>query len=138
MPAYLDRKEIVRSSASYKLGVSGNNWWAESLSTMLSRTIVLGLAQRLPGSNVYAEGGAVQVDANAVVGLNILRLDADAAGTVELLAQAGAEFSRPRRQIARSFTISKAAPSANVDGQVAAIADAVAELTDGLTQMLVA
>ncbi|MBV8393292.1 MAG: membrane integrity-associated transporter subunit PqiC [Alphaproteobacteria bacterium] len=137
IPAYLDRREIVRSSASYKLGVSSNNWWAEPLAGLLSRTIVVGLAQRLPGSNVYAEGGSVSVDANAILGVNVQRLDADAAGTVELMAQAGVEFYRPRRQTARTFTIAKTPSSANVEGQVAAIADAVAELTDGLAQMLV-
>jgi uncharacterized protein len=138
IPAYLDRKGIVRSSADYKVGVSDNNWWAEPLTTMLSRTIAIGLAQRLPASNVYAEGGAVSVDAEALVGVNILRLEADTAGRVDLMAQVGIQFYRPRRQAARSFTFSKAASSPKVDGQVAAITEAVAELTDGIAQMLVA
>lgn len=137
LPAYLDRREIVSTSSNYKLGVRSNDWWAEPLAGLLSRTIVVGLAQRLPGSNVYAEGGAVPADADAVVGVNIQRLDANAAGTVELMAQAGVELYRPRRQNTRTFTITKAAPAANVEGQVAAITDVVAELTDGLAQMLV-
>lgn len=136
LAAYLDRKEIVRSSEQYKLGVRSNDWWGESLGTMIGRVIVVGLAQRLPGSNVYAEGGAIAADAVAVVAVNIQRLDANADGTVELLAQAAVEFERPRRQVTRTFRISKPAPAPTAEGQVAATADAVAELTDGLAQML--
>src|SRR4051812_19519527 len=64
---YLDRREIVRSSADYKLGVMANDWWGEPLGSMLSRVIVLGLSQRLPSSSIYAEGGAISGDANAVL-----------------------------------------------------------------------
>jgi len=137
LAAYLDRKEIVRSSEAYKLGVMANDWWGESLSSMLSRVIVLGLNQRLPGTNVYAEGGAISADANAVLGVNIQRLDTDAAGTLKLLAQAAVEFERPRRPtVTRAFSIEKSPPSPKVEGQVAATADAVGELTDSLAQML--
>ncbi len=137
LAAYLDRKEIVRSSEGYKLGVTSNDWWGEGLNTMLSRVIVVGLSQRLPSSNIYAEGGAISPDANAVLGVNIQRLDLDAQGTLQLLAQAAVEFEHPRRpKVARTFHISKTPPSAKVEGQVAAITDAVAELTDGMAQML--
>jgi hypothetical protein len=133
---YLDRKEIVRSSEDYKLGVASNNWWGESLSSMLSRVIVVGLSQRLPGSNIYAEGGAISADPNAVLAINIQRLDPDKGGTLQLLAQASIEFNRPKRSAAKTFQISKAAPSTDVADQVAAISDAMAELTDGLAAML--
>jgi uncharacterized protein len=137
LAAYLDRKEIVRSSEGYKLGVTSNDWWAEGLATMLSRVITVGLGQRLPGSNVYAERGAISPDANAVLGVNIQRLDLNASGQLELLAQAAVEFERPRRPaVARTFHIARTPTSDKVEGQVAAIADAVAELTDGLAQML--
>jgi uncharacterized lipoprotein YmbA len=137
LASYLDRKEIVRSSESFKLGVAGNDWWGEGPATMLSRVIVMGLNQRLSGSNVYAEGGAISPDANAVLGVNIQRLDLNASGQLELLAQAAVEFERPRRpSVARAFHITKTPPSDKVEGEVAAIADAVAELTDGLAQLL--
>jgi uncharacterized protein len=134
--SYLDRKEIVRSSDDYKLGVASNNWWGESLSTMLSRVLVVGLSQRLPDSNIYAEGGAISADPNAVVAINIQRLDLDKGGVLQLLAQAAVEFNRPKRSAAKTFQISKAAPATDVAGQVAAISDAIAELTDGLAAML--
>jgi hypothetical protein len=98
--------------------------------------IVVGLSQRLPSSNIYAEGGAISADPNAVLAVNIQRLDLEQSGTLQLLAQAAVEFNRPKRSAARTFTISKAAPSADTAGQVAAITDAVAELTDGLATLL--
>jgi len=134
---YLDRREIVRSSADYKLGVSNNDWWGEQLAGMLSRVIVLGLSQRLPSSSVYAEGGAISADPNAVLAVNIQRLEPDASGTgVELLAQAAVEFNRPRRTVNRSFRIVKPMSAPTVGPQVAATSDAVGELTDGLAALL--
>ncbi len=136
LASYLDRREIVRSSEGYKLGLARNDWWGEQLHSLLSRVIVVGLSQRLPGSNVYAEGGAISSDPNAVLSVNIQRFDLDQSGVVQLLAQAAVEFNRPKRSAARTFTISKAAPSADTAGQVAAMTDAVAELTDGLATLL--
>lgn len=133
---YLDRREIVRSTDGYRLDVTVNEWWGEPLGTMLTRVLVVGLSQRLPGSNIYGEGGAISVDPNAVLAINIQRLDLDQNGTIELLAQAAVEFNRPRRTAARTFRITRPAPTANVAGQVVAISDAVAELNDGLAVLL--
>ena len=72
LASYLDRREIVRSSADYRLGVMANDWWGEPLAAMA----------------------------------------------------------------AQSFRILKAPPTPNVAGQVAATSDAVAELTDGLANLL--
>jgi uncharacterized lipoprotein YmbA len=136
LPRYLDRREIVRSSADYRLGVAANDWWGEPLGAMLSRVLVLGLSQRLPSSSVYAEGGAISADPNAVLAVNLQRLEPDQAGNVELLAQAAVEFNRPRRAASRSFRILKPIAAPGVAGQVAATSDAVGELTDGLAALL--
>ena len=98
LASYLDRREIVRSSADYKLGVMANDWWGESLGSLLSRTIVLGLSQRLPNSSIYPEGGAITGDPNAVLAVNIQRLDLDASGSLELLAQAAAAGENTSRK----------------------------------------
>ncbi|MBS0520545.1 MAG: membrane integrity-associated transporter subunit PqiC [Proteobacteria bacterium] len=136
LASYLDRKEVVRSSEDYKLGVMANDWWGEGLGSMLGRVIVLGLSQRLTGSNVYAEGGAISPDANAVVGINVQRLDLDGQGQLVLIAQAAVQFERPRRTVSRNFQITKTPPTATVAGQVAASSEAVAELTNGVAEML--
>ena len=105
LASYLDRREIVRSSEGYKLDIMSNDWWGEPLGGMLGRVLVVELSQRLPGSTVYAESGAITADANAIVGVNIQRLDADKAGKLILLAQVAVDFNRPvarRRAISRS------------------------------------
>jgi uncharacterized lipoprotein YmbA len=136
LASYLDRREIVRSSEGYKLGLSSNQWWGESLGTMLSRVIVVGLSERLPSSTVYSEGGAISADPNAVVAVNIQRLDVDQSSTLQLLAQAAIEFNRPKRSAAKTFRIVKPVATKDTGGQVAAITDAMAELTDGLATLL--
>ena len=107
LASYLDRREIVRSSEGYKLGLASNQWWGESLGTMLSRVIVVGLSERLPASTIYSEGGAISADPNAVVAVNVQRLDVDQTGALQLLAQAAVEFNRPKRSVARTFRIVK-------------------------------
>jgi hypothetical protein len=136
LPSYLDRREIVRSAEDYKIGVRSNDWWAEPLGSMLGRVLSVELSQRLPGSNVYREGGAINADPNAIVAVNIQRLDVDQSRTLQLLAQVAVEFNRPRRTTSRTFTIAKPVSAATVVAAVAATSDAVAELADGIAQML--
>lgn len=134
---YLDRREIVRSSDGNRLDVAYNDWWGESLGAMLARVLVVGLSQRLPGSSVYSENGAIASDPNAILAVNIQRLDVDSGGTLQLLAQAAVEFNRPRKSVARTFSIARPVPAATIAGHVAAASDAVAELADGLAALLV-
>jgi uncharacterized lipoprotein YmbA len=133
---YLDRREIVRSSDGNRLDVAYNDWWGESLGAMLARVLVVGLSQRLPGSSIYSETGAIASDPNAILAVNIQRLDVDQSGTLQLLAQATVEFNRPRKSAARTFSIAKPVPAATIAGHVAAASDAVGELTDGLAALL--
>src|SRR5262249_34349414 len=107
LAGYLDRKQLVRSSANYKLEGMANDWWGDQLSAIVSRVIVLGLAQRLPASHVYAESGSISADANASIGVNIQRLDLDQSGQLVLLAQAAVDFTRSKRSVARTFHITK-------------------------------
>jgi uncharacterized protein len=136
LASYLDRREIVRSSEGYKLDIMSNDWWGEPLGAMLGRVLVLGLSQRLPGSSVYGESGAISADPNASVGVNIQRLDANKANTLVLIAQAAIDFNRPRREASRNFTISKPLSTPDIPGLVAAISDAVGELADAIAALL--
>lgn len=136
LAGYLDRRQIVRSSEGYKLDVMANDWWGEPLGAMLGRVLVVELDQRLPKSTVYSESGAITADPNAIVGVNVQRLDADKAGSLVLLAQVAVDFNRSRRSAARSFRISKPLASPDVAGLVAAISDAMGELADGIATLL--
>jgi uncharacterized lipoprotein YmbA len=137
LAGFLDRQQIVRSSENYRLEVMANDWWGEPLGAMLGRVLVEELSQRLPGSSVYAESGAVSVSPDASVELNIQRLDADAAGNVVLAAQAAVVFERRRSApVTRNFRIVVPQPTNDVPGEVAAISAAVGQLADGLATML--
>jgi uncharacterized lipoprotein YmbA len=137
LAGFLDRQQIVRSSENYRLDVMANDWWGEPLGAMLGRVLVDELSQRLPGSSVYAESGAVSVSPDASVELNVQRLDADAAGNVVLAAQAAVVFERRRSApVTRSFRVVVPQPTADVPGEVAAISTAVGQLADGLATML--
>ncbi len=136
LPGYLDRKEIVRSTDDLKLDVRANAWWGEPLGGILGRTIVLELSQRLPGSQIYSESGSITMDPYATVGIDFQRFDADKAGTVILLAQVAIQFNRPTRTASRNFSISKPVPTADTPGHVAAMSDALGELSDGVATLL--
>ena len=74
---YLDRTPIVRSSESYRLDVLANDWWGEPLAAMLTRILVEELGQRLPGTVVISDAGAVSARPDVTVEVNVQRLDRD-------------------------------------------------------------
>lgn len=136
LPGYLDRKEIVRSTDDSKLDVRANSWWGEPVGGMLGRIIVIELSQRLPNSQVYSDSGSITADPYATVGIDIQRFDADKGGNVILLAQVAIQFNRPTRTAARNFSISRAVPTPDTPGHVAAMSDALGELSDGIATLL--
>lgn len=134
---YLDRTQIVRSAADFRLEVAGNDWWAESLDAMMTRLLVENLAQRLPASNVIASGGAISVAPEAVVEVNLQRLGLTAPETLTLTAQVAVSWRDSRRN-AVSRTASLATPvrgPATADFTAAA-SIATGELADQVAAML--
>ncbi len=134
---YLQRSQIVRSSENYRLDVMANDWWGEPLGPMLVRVLVEELGQRLPGSSVFPESGAVSADPDASVELNLQRLDEDAAGNLVLAAQLAVVFEKRRAApVARSFRVVVPQPRPGVPGEVAAISTALGQLADQLAATL--
>jgi uncharacterized protein len=134
---YLDRLQIVRSAEDYRLDVATNDWWGEPLGTMLTRVLVEELSQRLPGTTVVDETGAITVDADLTVEINIRRLDAARTGEVVLAAQVAVTRRNPRRSpITRPFSTSVPQASPDLNGFVAAASVAVGRLADAIADML--
>ncbi len=133
MARYLERSQIVRSSEGYQLDVLSNEWWGEPLGAMLSRVLVQELTQRLPGSTVFAESGAITVNPAATVAVNIQRLDADATGAAVLIAQV--EVSG-KSTATRNIHLTVAPPAAGTAGLVEAMSRAIAQLADTVAGML--
>jgi uncharacterized lipoprotein YmbA len=130
---YLERSQIVRSSEGYRLDVLSNEWWGEPLGAMLSRVLVQELTNRLPGSTVFAESGAITVNPAATVAVNIERLDADATGATVLIAQV--EVSG-KSTATRNVHLTVTPPAAGTPGLVEAMSQAIAQLADAIAGML--
>jgi uncharacterized protein len=135
---YLQRSPIVMSSGDYRVALRANAWWGEPVDAMLGRVLVEDLAQRLPQSTIYASAGAVTGSPEATIELEVQRLDLDRDGTLLLIAQASVTFKDRGSPDTRSFRISQAPPSADVEGQVAAASIALGQVADRIAATLVA
>jgi hypothetical protein len=130
---YLERSQIVRSSENFRLGVISNDWWGEPLDAMIGRTLARALTQRLPGSTVYLENGAISAEPDATVQVNVQRLDQDAGGAIRLVAQ----FAVVRRSSdTRGVTIEVPTRGATTADLVAAMSEAVGQLADRIAAAL--
>jgi hypothetical protein len=132
---YLERSQIVRSSENFRLDVIANDWWGEPLDAMIGRTLARALTQRLPGSTVYLENGAISAEPDATVQVNVQRLDQAAGGAVRLVAQ----YSVVRRNTdTRGVTIDIPVRGPTSADLVAAMSAAIGQLADRIAAALTA
>ncbi len=82
----LDRDTVVRSDQDNRLVLADGSDWAGALPDMIGRTLALDLGQRLPGSTVYVQGGAISITPLARVELDVSHFAQDASGRAELEA----------------------------------------------------
>jgi uncharacterized lipoprotein YmbA len=133
---YLERSQIVRSSEGNRLDVLTGDWWGEPLGSMMSRVLVENISQRMPGSSVFSESGAISADADATVEVNIQRMDADQSGAIVLLAQVAVlapDSTRSGLRRAARFTITPTATG--TAGAVGAMSIALGRLSDTIVAM---
>ncbi|MBF0889030.1 MULTISPECIES: PqiC family protein [Gluconobacter] len=76
----LDRDTIVRANEDYQTRLASGTSWSEPLSDMVGQTLTSDLAQRLPGTTVFAENDAVSTTPSAYVELTVRNFEADSAG----------------------------------------------------------
>jgi len=135
LAGYLDRPELVRGTVQYRLVASETDRWGEPLGRMIDRVLTEDLVERLPGSAVFVEAGAISTRADTVLEMDIQRCDADPDGTLVLLAQVAI---RPDGRAARAqtlrFTRSVAGPGGAA--HAAAISQALGALADAVGGML--
>ncbi len=137
LAGYLDRPEIVRNSADYRLTIPGGERWGEPLGDLVARTLAENLSTRLPGSSVFTSGGSISATADATIELDLQRFDLDPQGQVLLLAQVAVSRGRARATAATQairLTVPPAGPSTT--DLVAAMSAALAQLADRLAPML--
>jgi uncharacterized protein len=137
VPGYLDRPEIVRSSAAYRLRVSDNERWGEPFGGMLDRVFTEDLVQRLPDTAVFAEAGAISTAPDLTLEVDVERFDADSGGALVLLAQVAVRRGDAARAAeARTLRLTATPASASTRDHVAAMSRALADLADQVVTML--
>jgi uncharacterized lipoprotein YmbA len=137
LAGYLDRPEIVRSSAAYRLTLARNERWGEPLGGMLDRVFAEDLVERLPDTAVFSDAGAISTAPDLVLEVDVQRFDAETAGEVVLLAQVAVRHGDARRP-AEARTLRVTAPLAGpaTRDQVAAMSRALADLADQVVALL--
>ncbi len=130
---YLERSQIVRSSEGYRMDVLSNEWWGEPLDSMMSRILVQELNQRLPGSTVYGDSGAISTPSDATVEINLQRLDLNRDGLVLLAAQIAVDG---KRAASRGVTLTVRPADATTQALVAAMSAALGQMADAVAAML--
>ncbi len=130
---YLERSQIVRSSEDYRMDVLSNDWWGEPLDAMMNRILVQELNQRLSGSTVYGDSGAISTPPDASVEINVQRFDLNRDGLLLLAAQVAAGA---RGTVPRDVSLAVRPMDATTPALVAAMSAAVARLADAISLKL--
>jgi uncharacterized lipoprotein YmbA len=137
LAGYLDRPEIVRSAAQYRLQLASNDRWGEPLGSMLDRVFTEDLVERLPGTAVFTESGANSTNPDRVLEIDVQRFDADADGTLVLLAQVAVRHGDERQSASvRTIRLTARPASPALREHVAAMSRVLADLADTVAGML--
>ena len=137
LAGYLDRNTIVRADVDYRLKIDDNERWGEPPADMIGRVFAQDLTQRLPGSTVFTEAGAITADADAIVEVDVQRFDLDTSGVVTLAAQVAIQRARGRDALsARALHFTERPASGSTTDLVAAMSTALGHCADAVADML--
>lgn len=139
LAGYLDRSQIVRATTDYRVRVADNERWGEPMGGMLDRVFTEDLVSRLPGASVFAESGAISTQPDLVVEVDVQRFDADADGTVVLLAQVAVRHDTGRSTAtARTVRLTAKPLGDSTSALVAAMSQALGQLSDAVAEAVAA
>jgi uncharacterized lipoprotein YmbA len=136
VPGYLDRSEIVHSTADFQVQVSDRERWGEPVADMVDRVFTEDLVQRLPGASVFSESGAISARPDLTVEVDLLRLDADASGQAVLLAQVAIRRESDETSRADTVRLTMTPASRDTRDLVAADSALLGELADQVADRL--
>lgn len=136
IPSYLDRPEIVRRVAGDRLGLATDERWGGPLDEMIGRVLAQDVEERLPGSSVYVEDGAITADPDATVEVNVERFEEGDGGDLTLVAQVAVERGDAHRASAARSVRLVARAGASTAAQVAAMSNLLGRLAQEIAAML--
>jgi uncharacterized lipoprotein YmbA len=138
LAGYLDRPEIVRNQADYRLAIGSQDRWGEPLGALVARILAEDLNLRLPGTSVFTSAGSISADPDMTLELDLQRFDSDANGQVVVLAQVAATRTPGRdRSAAQTVRLVVAPADGSTTALVAALSQALGQLADRVAPMLV-
>ena len=130
LAGYLDRSDIVLKQSDYRLSVDSQVRWGEPLADMIGRVLAQDLTQRLPGSSVFSNDGAIGADPAVRVEINVQRFDSESDGSVRLVADVAVERGLSHTPFASHAVTLQAPGGAGAGGLVAAMSALLGELAD--------
>jgi uncharacterized lipoprotein YmbA len=134
---YLDRPEIVRRIVDFRLGLVDTDRWASPLDEMLGRVLAEDLQQRLPGSSVFTEDGAISADADATVEVDVRRFDVGDSGEVNLVAEVALEKQGTHAPVGTRAVMLRQTPMAgSTTALVQTMSDLLGKLADQIAALL--
>jgi uncharacterized lipoprotein YmbA len=134
---YLDRPQIVRYSDAYELQAPELERWGENMRDMTTRVLIEDLSSRLPESQIVAQTSPVSLTADVTVEVDISRFDADQTGKIALDVRWAVQRGVQRATV-RQERIRIQPASASVTDIVAAMSDALGQLSDHIAQGIAA
>jgi uncharacterized lipoprotein YmbA len=108
VPAALGQSGLPRPGGVYDANAFANDVWAAPIAGMLQSTMVQNLAQRLPGDDVLAGGGAIGAAPDIYVEINVLAFAPDATGNISIQAQLATRHAAAQDWQFRNFVASAA------------------------------
>jgi uncharacterized protein len=134
---YLDRPEIIRRIVDFRLGLVDTDRWASPLDEMLGRVLAQDLQQRLPGSSVFTEDGAITADADATVEVDVRRFDVGDSGEVNLVAEVALEKQGTHAAAGtRAVTLRQTPTAGSTTALVHTMSDLLGQLADQIAALL--
>ncbi len=126
----LDRDYIVRSDGGYKLTLAHDAAWSEPLADMIGQTLAQDLQQRLPGTTVFTQAGAISTEAQAVLELDVTQFAQDPTGNVGITGTLS--VTRPDGGPAASHALHLVMTpnGSDVDALIAALSRLLGEVAD--------
>ena len=135
LAGYLDRSDIVLTNANYRVNTNSQLRWAEPIGDMVGRVLTEDLSQRLPGSTVFSESGAITADPDLRVEIDIQRFDQGADGRVTLLAEAAIESGHSHTPVrTRHIMLQTATAGPGATQLAAAMSMLLGQLADQMAQ----
>lgn len=134
---YLDRQAIVAQVTGHRLVLVDTDRWASPLDEMLGRVLAQDIEQRLAGSVVFTEDGAITAEAEITLEVDVRRLDVGDGGEASLVAEVAMEKGAGHAALAtRRVELRQAPRDTSTRALVAAMSDLVGKLADAIAALV--